>query len=105
MSIIREMRKRSAALIVPVLGACLVLYVSYYTIDGHRGLKAMTRVQADVSVAETRLDVLQTQRAVLESQVGKLRPESIDPDLLDERARAVLNFSKPTDLVLRQSVK
>jgi cell division protein FtsB len=105
MPLIRDARKNSSSFIVPVVGACLVLYVAYYTIDGHRGLKAMTRVQGDVSVAEARLDALQTQRATLESQVTKLRPESIDPDLLDERARAVLNFSKPTDLVIRQDRK
>ena len=81
------------------------MYFAYYTIDGHRGLKAMTHVQGEVPIAEARLDVLQTQRAALENQVSKLRSGSLDPDLLDERARAVLNFSKPNDLVIRQSAK
>jgi cell division protein FtsB len=105
MGSIRDSRRRTAQFIVPIIAACLVSYIAYYTIDGHRGLKSMTRIQSEVSTAEARLDVLQTQRAALESQVSKLRPESIDPDLLDERARVVLNFSKPTDLVIRQDQK
>jgi hypothetical protein len=28
-------------------------------------------------------------------------PESIDPDMLDERARALLNYADPRDLMLR----
>ena len=105
MRFIRDSRRRTASLIVPIVAASLVTYFAYYTIDGHRGLKSMTRIQADVSTAEARLDVLQTQRATLENQVSKLRSDSIDPDLLDERARAVLNFSKPTDLVIRKDGK
>ncbi len=105
MRFLRESRRRGSQLLVPFVAACLVSYFAYYTIDGHRGLKSMTRIQSEVSTAEARLDVLQTQRAALENQVGKLRSESIDPDLLDERARAVLNFSKPNDLVIRQSDK
>ena len=92
-------------LIVPAIGASLVMYFAYYTIDGGRGLKAMTRVQGESAVAEARLDILETQRQSLEKQVSRLRPESIDPDLLEERARIVLNFSRPNDLVIKQDGK
>ena len=102
---IRKLRYRLARLIAPAIAACLVSYFAYYTIDGDRGLKSMTRLQGDISVAETRLDVLQTQSASLERQVSRLRSGSIDPDLLDERARAVLNFSRPNDLIIRQDSK
>ena len=30
-----------------------------------------------------------------------LRPGSIDPDMLDERARTLLNYADPRDLTLR----
>jgi hypothetical protein len=35
----------------------------------------------------------------LENKVVLLRPESIDPDLLDELARENLELAKPTDVV------
>jgi cell division protein FtsB len=43
----------------------------------------------------------------LERDVVLLRPESLDPDMLDERARAILNLAHPDDLVMmkrRQAV-
>ena len=99
---IRDARRRSLQLIAPIVAACLVSYFAYYTIDGPRGFKTMTKVQSDITIAETRLDVLQTQSAALEKQVAHLRSNNLDPDLLDERARAVLNFTKPNDLIIRQ---
>jgi cell division protein FtsB len=32
--------------------------------------------------------------------VGLLRPDHLDPDLLDERARAVLNLAAPDEIVI-----
>jgi cell division protein FtsB len=36
-----------------------------------------------------------------ERRVVLLRPGSIDPDMPDERARALLNYADPSDLTLR----
>ncbi len=105
MSSSRKLRHSLLRLIAPAIAACLVSYFAYYTIEGGRGLKSMTKLQGDISVAETRLDVLQTQSASLEHQVSRMRAASLDPDLLDERARTVLNFSRPNDLIIRQDGK
>ena len=39
-------------------------------------------------------------RERLERDVSLLRPESLDPDMLDERARAILNLAHKDDLVM-----
>ena len=39
-------------------------------------------------------------RRDLERDVALLRPESLDPDLLDERARAALGFAHPDELTI-----
>ncbi len=39
-------------------------------------------------------------RERLERDVSLLRPESLDPDMLDERARAILNLANKDDLVM-----
>ncbi len=36
----------------------------------------------------------------LERDVALLRPESLDPDMLDERARAILNLAHQDDLIM-----
>lgn len=45
---------------------------------------------------------LSEQRQSLENKVAMLRPGSIDPDLLEERARAVLGYQHIDEYVLIQ---
>jgi cell division protein FtsB len=42
---------------------------------------------------------MHAERLRLENKVALLRPESIDPDLLDELARGKLELARPTDVV------
>ena len=46
------------------------------------------------------LDAVKAERAVWERRVSLLKPDNIDPDLLDERARALLDAADPRDLTL-----
>jgi cell division protein FtsB len=39
-------------------------------------------------------------RQRIERDVALLQPENLDPDMLDERARAILNLAHPDDLVM-----
>jgi len=52
-----------------------------------------------VAVLKDKFDALLAEREKLEGKVSLLRPESIDPDLLDELARGNLELAKPTDVV------
>ena len=40
------------------------------------------------------------EREQLEAKVIKLRPGSIDPDLLEERARTVLGYARPDEHIV-----
>ena len=40
------------------------------------------------------------ERLALEHRVQLLRPESVDPDLLEEQARARLGLSEPDEVVI-----
>jgi len=48
------------------------------------------------------LEQLKRERAKSEQRVSLLRSDRIDPDMLDERARALLNYVDPRDLILIQ---
>jgi cell division protein FtsB len=52
-----------------------------------------------VAGLQQKFEALQDQRVKLEGKVTLLRPESIDPDLLDEMVRGNLELAKPTDVV------
>jgi cell division protein FtsB len=93
-------RRRILQILGPVSAAALVAYFAYYTVEGDRGLLALTRLQAKASNAEIALAQLKSQRDGLELKVVSLRPNSLDVDRLDERARTLLNDSQPNELIV-----
>ncbi|HUF43773.1 MAG TPA: septum formation initiator family protein [Aestuariivirgaceae bacterium] len=48
-------------------------------------------------------DKVRAERIALDERVALLRPDSIDPDLLEELARTTLGFVRPNDLVIDTS--
>ncbi|MDR3515277.1 MAG: septum formation initiator family protein [Azospirillaceae bacterium] len=85
---------------MPVIGACVVGYFAYHAIQGDRGLIALGHVQNQIDQAKAVLAQVRGERERLENETSLLRPDHLDGDMLDERARAVLNYSHPDDLVL-----
>ncbi|MFY8094436.1 MAG: FtsB family cell division protein [Niveispirillum sp.] len=84
----------------PVIGVSVVAYFAYHTVHGDRGLVALTHLQSEVARAQSTLDQVRGEREEMERRASLLRPDNLDPDLLEERARDVLNQSHPDDLVI-----
>jgi cell division protein FtsB len=63
----------------------------------------MLRLQQQVDAAQGSLSQLQQERHELEHRVQLMRPDSLDPDLLDEKSRELLNYSKPGEIVILTS--
>ena len=103
MSIVRAMRRRAHLVVGPILGIALTGYFAYHLVEGERGFKAWLRLNGEIRAATANLEAVRAQRAALEVKVSNLRPEHVDPDLLDERIRATLNLVSPDDIVLMQS--
>ena len=83
-----------------VLAALTFAYFAYHAVEGDRGLLSWIKLRQEIEVAEaTRADLALAQ-ATLEKRVALLRPESLDRDMLEERARAVLNFARPDERVI-----
>lgn len=78
----------------------LMAYFGYYAIFGQRGWTNLSKIEHQVTIAESQLAQLSDQRQSLEHRVAHLRPDRLDPDLLEERVRSVLNFSSPQDIVI-----
>ena len=100
MSLAREIGRRVPGISAQLLLACLVVYFAYHAVEGERGLNAWWRLTQKITVAEATLAELNGERAVLEARVALLRPESLDPDMLEERARTDLNFGRPDEIVI-----
>ena len=84
----------------PVVVAALVLYFGYFAVNGNHGLLAWLRLQQEIEVKQAELDRVQAERTTLEHRVRLLRPESVDPDLLEEQARARLGLAEPDEVVI-----
>lgn len=103
MILLRALARRSRFLLGPVLGIALTGYFAYHLVEGDRGLKAWLRLNREIGTATANLDAVRAQRAALDLKVSELRPDHVDPDLLDERIRATLNLVLPDDIVIMRS--
>ena len=92
-----------ARIAIPLICLGLISYFGYHLVVGGHGLKARVRMEQQIRVLEGELAGLETVRKRMERDVSLLRAEHLDPDMLDERARAVLNFAHPNDVVILRS--
>jgi cell division protein FtsB len=88
------------ALALYTIAALLIGYFGINAFTGNHGLRARQDLDHEVTQLTGELAALKTERATLERRVSFLRPESIDADVLDERARALLDYSDPRELIL-----
>ena len=100
MSILRDIRWRANFIIGPVFGFLLFSYFIYHSLQGHYGLLAWRHLELRTTEAKTKLYELRHQHVGLELRVNMLRPGSLDPDMLEEQGRRLLNFSHKDDLVI-----
>jgi len=87
----------------------LGLYTAAELIIGYFGLSAYTgahglKAKQDLAQQQISLtlerDRLAAERKAWEHKVSLLRGDDLDPDMLDERARAMLDYLHPRDLTL-----
>ena len=86
--------------LIPIVCMIVISYFAYHAVYGRHGFIAWLSLQNRVDTLTQQLDDVRQSREKLDLQVALLRPESLDPDLLDERARAGLGFSHPDDIVI-----
>ncbi len=92
--------KRSGVLIFFVV---LFLYFSFYTINGERGLRRYLHLRQEINYAEEIAAKYSRQKHELEEKVRLLSSDSLDLDMLDERARAVLNLARKDEFIILDS--
>ena len=100
MAIGHILRRRARHVLVPMLGALLLAYFGYHAIEGDRGLLAYLRLTQEIKKAEISRDLIQADRVQIERRVALLRPDGVDPDMLDERARVMLNLGRRDELTI-----
>ncbi|MGE0563875.1 MAG: septum formation initiator family protein [Pseudolabrys sp.] len=96
----RRRRTILTALALYTLAAFFVGYFGVNAFTGSRGLHAQHKIEQQVETMTEELVRLRTERQYWQKRVALLRTSQIDPDMLDERARAMLHFADPRDVVM-----
>src|SRR5690348_10264101 len=100
MILLHEIRKRARHIAGPVLAISVFGYFAYHSVQGDRGLIAWVQLGQQVEIAQATLEKVSRERSALEHRARLLRPDNLDPDMLDERARQVLSLVRPDELVI-----
>ena len=96
-------RRRRTILTVLTLYSFAALFIGYFAANafsGNHGLRAQADLDKQMASMQAELGALKAERARWEKRVSLLRSDKIDPDMLDERARALLGYADPRDLTL-----
>jgi cell division protein FtsB len=91
---------RFRSLLTPVAFAVVFAYFGYHLMNGDRGVLALLQLRQEVARAEAALAETKAAREIWERRVAVLRTQSLDPDMIEERARALLHVAWPDDIVV-----
>jgi cell division protein FtsB len=100
MIVLREIRRRGKVLVGPLLGMALTGYFAYHLVEGDRGLRAWVRLTQELRIAKENLAGVSAERAELEHRASHMRPDHVDPDLLDAQVRKTLDLVRPDEIVI-----
>ena len=93
-------KRRTGRLVLPAVTVAFVTYFGYHCVHGDYGLRATEVFEQQRAAREKDLAVLVAKREHLEKAVALLSDGSLDKDMLDEKARYQLNYSKPDEIVI-----
>ena len=96
----RKSRAILTALGLYILAALLIGYFGINAYTGNHGLKARQDLDQQIAQLTEELRRLKLERTQWERRLVLLKSDSLDPDMLDERARALLHYANPHDLTI-----
>ena len=101
----REVKRRLRGAIAPVVFLAVTAYFCWNAAQGPHGLKAFATQQVVLRQAQADLAAANAERDAWQRRVHALESDHLDRDMLDERARALLNLASPNDIVVQYDPK
>jgi cell division protein FtsB len=95
-----RLRSIFTAIALYALAAMLIGYFGINAYTGNLGLRARQEIDARIAELTGERDRIRSEREQWQHRVDLLKSDRIDPDLLDERARALLYYVDPRDVVM-----
>jgi cell division protein FtsB len=100
MLVLKELRRQGRQIAVSLFGVAVIGYFAYHAVEGDRGLRAYFALKLQTEMARKERDSLREERRKLEHRVSLLKSDSLDLDMLEERARKVLDKVHEDDFVI-----
>ena len=100
-----KLNRLARASVAPVVFFAIAGYFGWNATQGRHGLVAYAQQQALLHQAQSDQADAQAERDKWETRVSGLRASHLDPDTLDERARAMLNLADPNDIIVQYAPK
>jgi cell division protein FtsB len=101
MSFGREMKRRAKAALPPTIFLAITAYFAWNATQGDRGLVEFAHRQSLLKQVVAEQDAAKAERDAWETRVEGLRARHLNPDTLDERARAMLNLAQPDEVIVK----
>jgi len=96
----KRLRTVLSALGLYAFAALLIGYFGVNAYSGDRGLKAKEDIDRQMTTLNAELDRLKHEHGQWQRRIALLKSDDLDPDMLDERARALLDYVDPNDLTM-----
>src|ERR1700751_1834382 len=100
MVIRKRLRSGLTALGLYIAAALLIGYFGVNAYTGAHGLRAKQDLAVQLRDLSDELAKLKRERADWQHRIDLLRSDHLAPDMVDERARAMLGYADPHDLVM-----
>ncbi|WP_052951718.1 FtsB family cell division protein [Devosia soli] len=75
-------------------------YLGYSAINGNFGIESRDEILADIQVLKDQSSALQAEIDSFSHRNTLLNPRHLDPDIVTERARALLNMANAGDILV-----
>ena len=94
-----RLKKYLTNYLLPVLLTFFLVYISYYTFIGDTGLTKNTVLKEELNKATAELAMVKEQKIELEKHISLLE-KNIDADMLQEKAKKILYYAHPEEIII-----
>lgn len=86
-----------------LISGFLVIYFGFHSFCGERNIYRYFSLKKEIALAQKEAAMYAKQKQSLQRKVQHLSDASLDTDLLDERARVVLNMAADDEFIILDS--
>jgi cell division protein FtsB len=86
-----------------MLAGCLVAfqgYLGFNVVSGQFGIESQRQMHVEIGELKAKSAALQAEIDSYRHRSALFTPQKLDPDIVSERARALLSMSQPDDLIV-----